>query len=213
DYNEDDCRSTAELTDWLHALAADRGIAFAPQVLSADARTTQTEELSAKVHARQRLADQLRAHGDGTARVLGDLIDFHRREEKPMWWRMFDRAAAGAEELRDDPACIEGLHADGDCSADKKSLCQKYRFDPTQECKLAAGDKLMFTHNLNASFTASEIDLRSGLLGLKIGKRSLDDKCEGVFPRQGSVLKSEYVGSHGIPDALAEVATAHLHGA
>jgi len=213
DYNEDDCRSTAGLTEWLRGLAREHGIAYATPPPPTDARTAQAEELSAKVHARQSLADQLRAHGDATARVLGDLIDFHRREEKPMWWRMFDRAAASAEELRDDPACIERLQADGDCSADRRSLCQKYRFDPTQECKLAAGDKVMFTRNLNASFTASELDLRAGLLVLKIGKRSLDDKCDGVFPREGSVLKNEYVGSQGIADALAEVATAHLHGA
>ena len=42
-----------------------------------------------------------------------DLIDFHRREEKPMWWRMFDRADATPEELRDDSGCIEGVEASG----------------------------------------------------------------------------------------------------
>jgi len=35
-----------------------------------------------------------------------DLLDFHRREEKPMWWRMFDRVCT-AEELRDDSAAFK----------------------------------------------------------------------------------------------------------
>ena len=71
--------------------------------------------------------------------VLADVIDFHRREEKPMWWRMFDRAEATPEELRDDPACIEGMQAIGSPVPEKQSLVQAYRFDPSQECKLAAG--------------------------------------------------------------------------
>ena len=82
--------------------------------------------------------------------VLADLIDFHRREEKPMWWRMFDRADAIPEELRDDPGCIEGIQAIGSTATEKQSLVQTYSFDPSQECKLAAGDRfrMMFTYNL-----------------------------------------------------------------
>ena len=49
---------------------------------------------------------------DAVSTVLADVIDFHRREEKPMWWRMFDRAEATPEALRDDPGCIEGVEAD-----------------------------------------------------------------------------------------------------
>ena len=105
--------------------------------------------------------------------VLADLIDFHRREEKPMWWRMFDRAKAPSEELRDDPACIESIQAMGSPVSEKQSLVQTYRFDPSQECKLAAGDrsKVMFTHNLNAKFTLWELDASAGRLDLKIGRK------------------------------------------
>jgi uncharacterized protein len=213
DYNEDDCLSTAELTDWLRELATQERINFVPPPAEASDGSAQFKDVSPEARARQELADKLREKSDETSRVLGDLIDFHRREQKPIWWRMFDRAAANSEELRDDPCCIDGVEAESNCVTDKRSLCQKYRFDPTQECKIDSDDSVMFTHNLSATFTVNHIDTVNGEIELKIGKKSLDDKCEGVFPRGGSVLRNEFVSPHGIPDALSQVAAAHLTGA
>ena len=131
-----------------------------------------------------------------------------------MWWRMFDRAKATSEELRDDPACIEGVQATGRSMPEKLSLVQAYRFDPSQECKLAAGDKakVMFTHNLNAKFTLVELDASAGSLHLKIGKKGLDEKCAGAFPHQGSLIPDEHVPATPIQTALTEVVAGHLSG-
>lgn len=210
DYNEDDCKSNAELSEWLRNLAQERGISYATR-----ASTTASEAPRAvdpQIAVRQDLAAKLRAQGDPISTVLGDLVDFHRREQKPMWWRRYVRAQATADELRDDPACIEGVRAYGPCVTEKQSLLQKYRFDPSQECKLQAGPKwrVMFTHNLHAGFTISAIDLDRGELTLRIGKKSLYDKCEGTFPKYGSVLKDEFVDAGKIPDALADVAAQQL---
>jgi len=144
--------------------------------------------------------------------VLADLIDFHRREEKPLWWRMFDRAKAASEELRDDPGCIEGIQAIGSPVTEKQSLAQTYRFDPSQECKPAAGEKsrVMFTHNLEAKLTLSALDTSKGGLQLKVSKKVLNGKFWGAFPRHGSLLPDEFVSPAGIPDALAAVAAKPL---
>jgi uncharacterized protein len=123
---------------------------------------------------------------------------------------MFDRADATPEELRDDPECIEGVQARGDCAAEQRSFVQKYEFDPSQECKLATDDRVMFTHNLDASFGISAIDLDRGELTLKIGMANLDAKCDGAFPVRGSLLQNEYVSPAGIPNALSEVASQQL---
>ena len=48
-----------------------------------------------------------------------------------MWWRMFDRAVATAEELRDDSGCIEGIQAVGSPATEKQSQVQTYKFDPS----------------------------------------------------------------------------------
>lgn len=209
-YNEDDCRSTVQLCTWLRNTAQQQNI----PILQQDAITTTAEswELPPEVVARQDTARRLRELGDALSVVLADVIDFHRREHKPMWWRMFDRAAATPEERRDDPGCIEGLQAEGTRMTEKKSLVQGYRFDPSQECKLGAEDKVRFTHNLDATFTLSDIDTSLGRLKLKIGTKSLDNKCGGAFPTQGSLLADEFVSPAGIPDALSAVATGRLSG-
>ena len=208
DYNEDDCRSTAQLSQWLRETARAHGIAPA-------ASTTQPmveRELPPEAVARQALAAQLRHHHDEAAKVLADVVDFHRREEKPMWWRMFDRAAALPEERRDDPGCIEGLEAEGDCATEKKSLLQAYRFDPAQECKLSAGDAVRFVDTLDVGYTIAAIDASAGCVTLKIGKKTLDERCAGTFPPRGAILVYEYVNPAPIPEALTAVANGRLSG-
>lgn len=208
DYNEDDCKSNAELWEWLRNLAKEQGISYVDRH-SADAPAP-PRPADPEIAKRQELSAKLRAQGDLISVVLGDLVDFHRRELKPMWWKMFDRADASAEELRDDSGCIEGLKAVGDCVAEKKSFLQKYTFDPSQECKLGTDDRIMFTHNLDASFAIASIDLDLGELTLKIGKKGLEDKCQGKFHSNGSILKNEYVNPGEIPDALFDIASQQL---
>lgn len=210
DYNQDDCTSTGELLQWLRTVVDEHQIT----AVSTDSESAPSapKELPPEVIGRLDTAAKLRTQGDAISVVLADLIDFHRREEKPMWWRLFDRAKATSEELHDEPACIEGIRAIGSPTPEKLSLMQAYRFDPSQECKLAAGDrsKVMFTYNLNAKFTLTELDASKGSLGLKIGKKGLTEKFSGAFPQQGSLLPDEHVSATAIQTALTEVVTRHL---
>lgn len=212
DYNEDDCKSTGELVEWLRELAGEHGISPALRSSSPDSSTPKA--LPPEVAERQKTAAKLREQNEPVSLVLADLIEFHRREQKPLWWRMFDREMATHEELRDDPGCIEGVEADGSPATEKKSLVQTYRFDPSQECKLAAGErsKVMFTHNLDLKFTLLAIDVSIGMLQLKTSQKSLNEKCGGAFPKHGSLLKDEYVNADPIPAALSEVASGQLSG-
>ena len=157
-------------------------------------------------------AGKLRLQGDAVSTVLADLIDFHRREEKPGWWRMFDRAKSADEELRDDPGCIEGVQAVGSPTPEKQSLVQAYRFDPSQECKLSAGEKssVMFSHCLEARLNLLSLDLSKGSLQLKISRKSLDRNLGGMFPQKGTLIPNEYVKADTIQSALTEVAAGHL---
>jgi uncharacterized protein len=207
-YNEDDCRSNAELTEWLRNLAKEQGIAFAARKPEAEPEEPRSPD--PEIAKRQELATKLRVKGDAVSIVLGDLVDYHRREAKPTWWRMFDPAEATDDVLRDDPTCIEGMTADGPRITEQRSLIQRYRFDPSEECKIDAGDAVMFTHNLAANFRVAAIDLDSGELSLKIGKKRLDEKCDGKFPERGSVLTNEFVAPGTIPDALFDVASQQL---
>jgi uncharacterized protein len=208
DYNEDDCKSNAELCEWLRNLAKGQGISYVSPPSTSEAEPPKPP--NPEIAKRRELAATLRAKGDPLSIVLGDLVDFHRRELKPMWWKMFDRAEASDDELRDDSACIEGIAAVGDPAPEKKSLLQKYRFDPSQECKLDADDTVMFTHDLDATFNVAAINLDSGELTVKIGKAGLEKKFQGKFPQRGSILKNEYVNPGEIPNALFDIGSQQL---
>jgi predicted RecB family nuclease len=211
EYNEDDCKSTIELSQWLRKIAAEHNISFsAPRTLESAESTL--KELSPEVIARQEAVMSLRKQEDPISIALADLIDFHRREEKPMWWRMFDRTEATAEELRDDSGCIQGVKAVGPPTAEKQSLVQSYHFDPSQECKLVADDKtkVMFSHDIEAKCTLAALDLDEGTLQLKIGKKALNEKYGGQFPQRGSLIPYEYVPASTIQSALTRVSVKHL---
>lgn len=210
DYNEDDCRSTVELFQWLTKLAADNRINYLPK--KKNARDEEPTAASQELAERLQIADQLRQKNEPIAMVLGDLIDFHRREQKPGWWRMFDRAEAEAEELNDDPACIYGVQAVGTPRSDKQSQIQDYTFDGLQECKMEEGKQVMFCHDLDAKFTLSAIDSNAGRLSLKIGIKTINEKFNGRFPQGGSIILSEYVPAKEIQAALASIGREYLAG-
>src|SRR5690606_16402850 len=88
DYNEDDCVSTAQLRDWLLEVAEAHGLLEAGEAEPVEA--PEEREPNPDVLERAEMAASLRQQG-GVCEVLGDVIDYHRREDKPVWWRMFDR--------------------------------------------------------------------------------------------------------------------------
>lgn len=212
DYNMDDCDSTAELARWLRQLAAANGVSPStdPSALrSAD--QTDIKEPDERTAARLEIARKLRERKDGLSLVLADLVDFHRREGKPVWWKFFERCSSESEVLRDDNGCIADVEAVGEPVPEKQSLVQEYRFDPNQECKLSAGDKkkVVFSHAKETRVNLVSLDLANASLHLKAGKKVLG-AFGGEFPSHGSLVSDEYVSPDPIPDALAHVAESQL---
>lgn len=213
DYNKDDCDSTAKLAKFLRKLAAENDIPPA-----GDDRATRSsdlpeeKELPPEVIARLAAIDSLRENGDEISKVIADLVEFHRREAKPIWWKMFDRIDAEPDELRDDIGCIAQVEAIGDPVPEKRSLLQEYSFDPAQDCKASAGDKFMFTHSHQPKLELVEIDAFAGRLKLKATQRTLDEHFEGSFPTAGSLIPDEYVDPRSIAYALSDIAQDALKG-
>jgi len=213
-YNEDDCLSTAELLGWLRTVASGMAMPAGRRIVSpiiASAPVVSAKALPPEVLRRLKLVDDLRRRTDSVSVVLAEVLDFHRREEKPMWWRLFDRASATVDDLRDDPGCIASVRAVGAPIGEGQSLLQEYQFDPAQECKLAADDIVVFAHNLRARLTITYLDLRFGRLTLKIGRKSLAQKFENEIPAGGSLLADEYVSAKVIQVALSDLGAAQLH--
>ena len=98
-------------------------------------------ETSARLAARRELRLELvDGQEPGSPRWLaGELLEYHRREARPQWWRWFQHLAMDAEALIDDGEAIGGLEPTGAPPMQvKKSLHYEMCF-PAQEHKLAAG--------------------------------------------------------------------------
>src|SRR5690606_12166020 len=75
--------------------------------------------------------------------LMAHLLGWHAREDKPEWWRYFERVKhSDLVDLYHDSDAISGLEleGDGEPSEDGRSTIWTYRFDPDQEHKLKVGD-------------------------------------------------------------------------
>ena len=120
-YNEDDVRSTFELREWLLTIRPTGTPWFLGAALS-QKDTSEVEELSEVevrlVTYRERLVDPLPQDRstwdeiDFLRELTYQLLDFHRRADKPQWWAMYARMEMTEEELLDDGECLAGLRSD-----------------------------------------------------------------------------------------------------
>ena len=171
-YNEQDCRSTKRLHEWLLLLRPEGA------TWREDGGQQRDEETS------QRQADAEKRVSDYTARLLrsvaqedipyaeliSQLLEFHRREAKPQYWAMFDRRDSTTEELIDDSECIGGLFKDTATVPykDKRSIVYSYRF-PAQDFKFSVGDGCLCSTTLKPAGTIVYLDEETNIIRLKIG--------------------------------------------
>jgi uncharacterized protein len=150
-YNHDDVRSTRALRDWLLRLRpADMPWANEGETREERSAGEKNEAERELEQWRQWLVDPLpQDPARWTDRQRLDeltfqLLDFHRRSDKPAWWATFSRQEATEEELVEDPECIAGLELDADVAPrpEKQSFIYTFRF-PDQETKLKTGDDAM----------------------------------------------------------------------
>jgi uncharacterized protein len=216
DYNEDDCVSTYELTVWLRNVAAAHGISLAQCSVARKEEDLGEKALENRrvIAERQKVELALQSQVADIATTLADVIDFHRREEKPMWWAFFDRKTADPNELWLDPSCIEGVSQSGSPIPDKQSLIQTYTFDASQECKLAPGSKtkVMFSHDTQFKCTVTALDTANGSISLRLGKASVAKYSGGTYPPYGSLIPDEYVPTTNVQSALKDVCESYLSG-
>jgi uncharacterized protein len=133
-YNEEDCRATLALRDWLVEHRPE-GTPWAPAVPAAVSDEPASSEREA---LRQAL---ITGSEPGTPRWLaGELLEYHRREARPAWWWFFQRRDhMTVEELVDDAESIGGLSPTGRPRPDRRSLLHTLTFPPQQH-KLGPGD-------------------------------------------------------------------------
>jgi uncharacterized protein len=164
--------------------------------------TTPAEALAARLLAWVESGAEPDPERARVTRLLAWLVEFQRREEKPMWWRMFDRHARTQDELARDLDCLTGLTRTAPPPRPvARSRALEYRFDPDQDTKLHVESKCYVAGDLTLKTEIVTMDQDVGLLELKVGPgRTLPDRL--------SLIPDEFVNADVIKQALLRCAEA-----
>ena len=98
DYNEVDCRSLHSLDSWLRERAVENGIELLPLIAKEVEEQVAIQE---EVELLEGVDDDRTKRGaehQGAA-LLSSAVSYHRREDKPTWWNIFDKATKDLDEL------------------------------------------------------------------------------------------------------------------
>lgn len=163
-YNEEDCASTRELREWLLGLRRDAEAQFGqPLPWKAVIESAPMPEETAETDELRR---GLLERGETLA---ANLLGYHRREARPVWWAFFNRLGRTSEELTElDGEAIGGLEPSGPPIGSGDSLVYPFEF-PAQQHKLAPGDRVYDPSTAFGAGTIDELDDERGMLLLRRG--------------------------------------------
>jgi predicted RecB family nuclease len=197
-YNREDCVSIVKMRHWLVGIRPEDVEWKEPQEpreLSED----RIEEDQKNDALYQQLVQQ-------EMPLLAHLLYYHRREERPAWWRWFDRRDRMTdEELIGDSEPIGGLQLDESVPPvqEKKSIVFTYRFPP-QEHKLDPGDTVYDRANRAGDIVA--IDDAGGVVRLKRGPTLLK------LPHPEALIAKPSIDSGPVRTALRRFAESVVAG-
>ena len=181
-YNEDDCRATLALRDWLEgrrAELAERLGEELPRPVFAEKPGAAEDPETARIRSALLAGVSAETSGaiawdvsaetpEGQARaLLADLLDWHRREDKPAWWRYFYLRTLSPAELTGEPDALGGLSGGEVVGQVKKSVVRRFRF-PAQEHKFSTGGTACDPAT-DKQWSICDVDDARGTIDLKVG--------------------------------------------
>jgi uncharacterized protein len=215
DYNRDDCVSALRLRDWLEeirAIAIQRGATIVRPTVSSPEPTAELSERQRKVAA---LAERLtaglpageaqRTPEQQAAWILAHTLDWHRRENKSVYWELYRLSDLPAEDLADERAALSGLTFIGAAGGTARAPIHRYGF-PAQETELRGGESLFSAGG--ARFGKVEaISLEARTIEIKKRMDTATVHAQAVFAHDSfdtdalaeALLRiGEYVAEHGV---------------
>ena len=184
DYNQKDCESVWALRSWLKDRQRESGVSYLPPAPMQEPKRPVAPERAEAEALSVRLRERAKTETGGAEQgrldeLLGCLVEYHRREDRPEWWALFERHDRMTVEQRfEDAECLAGLvRTDTPPVAIKKSRGLEYRFNPQQETKLHAGSTCHITGDKNATYEIVRLDEDVGLVEIKAGpSKSPEDR-------------------------------------
>ncbi|UTA47068.1 TM0106 family RecB-like putative nuclease [Simiduia sp. 21SJ11W-1] len=216
-YNIDDSDSTQELVEWLREQQSAHNIPYLGRTEPVAAPESDT--LTATAELRDALttrAEQLRESEPLACQLCetwAGLLEFHRREAKPLFWRLFDRLGLSEDELADDLDCLAGCtrteKAPFKHSPRARNLTFEYRFEPAQAFKAAhtafyvLGVEDDAGKPVKANLQKSHSQLDAGIIALQSNTE---------LPARVTLVPDEFINPEPVPSAIAAQARAFLQG-
>jgi uncharacterized protein len=210
-YNEDDCRSTWHLREWLHRLRDEAASVWDTDIPwhVSNPMKTATEEreeaLAELTELQRRLLEAQPVAPD--AELLANLLVYHEREAKPVWWAFFDRCENPNDLVDGDKDALGGLSLRTDVPSFKnepkdRNVVYTYAF-PDQAHNLGT-DQPCDPYTRRSAGTVLRFDEDANLLQLK---RVADDAAAAQVR---ALIPGGPFGTKEQQEALKRVASAYL---
>ena len=221
-YNRDDCVSTWLLRSWLEErrieaverwpeLGWDRPVAVAAEPSVAVTDWLQKVEERIQSLTGGLAGDDRSTEADGR-RLLADLLDWHRREEKSQWWRWFElKDDLTIEQLVTDRDALAGLSFIDESDGVGAMRHRRYRFEP-QDHGFHVGEAATDKATGKSAGTIVHLDDAGGIVELKRSRNSAWPHPSALIPntpidslaQKGAMLRvADAVIAHGIDGAGA----------
>lgn len=208
-YNIDDCESTQELVVWLRQQQHLHNMSYCG---NSDIITPEVKpEIDARIELRESLLSRIQGpqvdpHMAKLTENLAWSLEFHRREAKPVFWRLFERLGLDEEELLDDLDCLAGCKLSPrepfKPTPRAKILAYEYTFDVRQEFKGNA-KQFYLLGVTNEDGNTAKATLVEEMSDIAQGRLVLQMKGE---PKQTlSLVPDEFVNPNPIPQAITQV--------
>ncbi|HEY5957734.1 MAG TPA: AAA domain-containing protein, partial [Polyangiaceae bacterium] len=186
-YNEDDCRSTWRLRDWLESRRPElelqlgrRLLRPAPEGDKDKAAKSESNAETARIIAQltEHLPEEPARDNDEqrALRLLANLLDWHWREAKSSWWEYFRTVELPRDERLEDRAVLSDLRFVSDRGSAKRSRVHRYEFPP-QEHRIRIGDSAL---DPDTGKTAGEV--------VEVGETYVDLKRSGKAPHPAALI-------------------------
>ena len=144
-------------------------------------------------------------------RLLAHLLEFHRREDKSMWWEFFHRCGFTEEEHVESRATLGALTYGGEVEQVKRSVVHRYRF-PEQPHKIEVRDSpknpdTAESDKLKRGFcgTVVALDETAGTIDLKRARSS-------PVPHPAALVPLDNVQNTVLRESLARLAETAVSG-
>lgn len=198
DYNIDDCESTQELVDWLRNQQKVHKIKYTG--LTEIKEDNITEKITERLHLQDDIllksSEEECPDRSRLLQTLAWLLEFHSRENKPMWWRLFDRKGLPDTELVDDMDCLAFARRTTTApflpTPRARNHAYEYSYDTEQPFR--GTSKQYYVHGEDNSKTSVvTLSPKDGLITLQ----NKEPLLETI-----SLIPDDYVQAGSIPEAI-----------